>query len=81
MLVSYGWQYLQLSGKYGKPKDNTIFPTHDNMFVQFCNDIENLLLKEALSISDSMKDKTGTSTKTPRLKTDKNNNILKSKNK
>ena len=51
------------------------------MFVQFCNDIENLLLKEALSISDSMKDKTGTSTKTPRLKTDKNNNILKSKNK
>ena len=80
LLVSYGWQYLQLSGKYGKPKDNTIFPTHDNMFVQFCNDIENLLLKEALSISDSMKDKSGTSTKTPRLKTDKNNNI-KSKNK
>ena len=81
LLVSYGWQYLQLSGKYGKPKDSTIFPTHDNMFVQFCNDIENLLLKEALSISDSMKDKTGTSTKTPHLKAEKHTRTLKTKSK
>jgi hypothetical protein len=78
LLVSYGWQYMQLSGKYGKPKDDTILPTHDNMFVQFCNDIENLLLKEALSITNSMKDKTGTSTKTPRSKIDKNGNLFKS---
>lgn len=74
LLVSYGWQFLQLSGKYGKPKDTTIIPTHDNMFNQFCDDIESLLLKEALSISDSMKEQSGTSTKTPKSK---EKNLLK----
>jgi hypothetical protein len=69
-LVSHGWQYLQLSGKYSE-LDNEIIPTHNNMFNKFCNNIENMLLKEAFSITDSMKDKNTGNSKTPKSKTDR----------
>ena len=43
--------------------------SHESMFVQFCDDIEHIILKEAQSITDAMQEipKTGeTKGKTPR---------------
>lgn len=71
ILVSHGWQYLQLSGKYGKQKDSLDLPTHENMFNRFCGNIETLLLNEATSIAQSIKDKGDPIPKTPRLKSNK----------
>ena len=76
ILVSHGWQYLQLSGKYGKQKDSLEIPTHENMFSRFCGNIETLLLNEATSIAQSIKDKVEPLPKTPRLKLNKDNNHL-----
>jgi hypothetical protein len=71
ILVSHGWQYVQLSGKYGAKKDSIELPTHETMFTKFCNNIETLLLNEATSITQSIKDKSEPAPKTPRLKTTK----------
>ena len=52
-LVTVGWQYFQLAGKYGKRKDN-MEPTHINMFEKFCDDIEDIIMKESKSISKAI---------------------------
>ena len=65
ILVSHGWQYVQLSGKYGKCIDD-VLPDHENMFDKFCNNIETLLLNEAVSINNSMKEKSESPPKTPK---------------
>ena len=69
VLVSYGWQYLQLSGRYSTIDIEDGIVSHESMFVQFCDDIEHIILKEAQSITDAMQEipKTGeTKGKTPR---------------
>ena len=71
ILVSHGWQYVQLSGKYGAKKDSIELPTHETMFTKFCSNIETLLLNEATSIAQSIKDKPEPIPKTPKLKTTK----------
>lgn len=45
-LISEGWQYIHLSGKYsGFYTPNTI-ATHKNQFVYFCNSIEKIRMKQ-----------------------------------
>ena len=45
-LISEGWQYAQLSGKYSgfHTKDKT--PTHENQFIFFCHKVEKIRMKE-----------------------------------
>jgi hypothetical protein len=46
-LVSEGWQYLQLSGRYsGFFGDHIHKPTHKNQFVYFCNSIEKIVMRQ-----------------------------------
>ena len=69
LLVSYGWQYLQLSGRYSTLDIEDGIVSHETMFVKFCDDIEHVILKEAQSITDAMQEinKSGeTKGKTPR---------------
>ena len=45
-MVSEGWQYFELTGKYGVPEDKkndkTIKNTHKTQFNNFCNEIEKI---------------------------------------
>ena len=45
-LISEGWQYAQLSGRYSgfHTKDKT--PTHENQFIFFCHKVEKIRMKE-----------------------------------
>lgn len=49
-MVSEGWQYFELTGKYGVPNDkkddDAIKNTHRNQFNNFCNEIEKLYKDE-----------------------------------
>ena len=56
LLVSYGWQYLQLSGRYSTLDIEGGIVSHESMFVKFCDDIEHIILKEAQSITDAMQE-------------------------
>jgi hypothetical protein len=56
LLVSYGWQYLQLSGRYSTIDIEDGIVSHESMFVKFCDDIEHIILKEAQSITDAMQE-------------------------
>jgi hypothetical protein len=59
-LVSEGWQYIQLSGRYAGQFGKCI-PTHVNQFLYFMNSIERIKLKqvhdEFNAITESEKDK------------------------
>ena len=69
ILVSYGWQYLQLSGRYSMIDIEDGVVSHESMFIKFCDDIEHIILKEAQSITETMQDITKTGDlkgKTPR---------------
>ena len=45
-LVSEGWQYIELSGKYSGFYTPTTLPTHDNQFVYFCNSVEKIRMRQ-----------------------------------
>jgi hypothetical protein len=45
-LLSEGWQYVQLSGKYSGFYTPATIPTHKNQFVFFCNMIEKIRMKQ-----------------------------------
>ena len=45
-LVSEGWQYIQLSGKYSGFYTPTSQPTHENQFIYFCNSVEKIRMRQ-----------------------------------
>jgi len=45
-LISEGWQYIELSGKYSGFYTPTTLPTHDNQFVYFCNSVEKIRMRQ-----------------------------------
>jgi hypothetical protein len=45
-LISDGWQYLELTGKYSGFHTPNIRPTHTNQFVFFCHSIEKIRMKQ-----------------------------------
>jgi len=45
-LISDGWQYLELTGKYSGFHTPNIEPTHSNQFVFFCHSIEKIRMKQ-----------------------------------
>ena len=45
-LISQGWQYAQLSGRYSGFHTPGVKPTHANQFVFFCNAIEKIRIRE-----------------------------------
>jgi hypothetical protein len=60
-LISEGWQYLELTGKYSGYNTPALPPTHQNQFVFFCAAIEKIKMKqikeEYLKLEDKDKDK------------------------
>lgn len=44
-LLSEGWQYIHLSGKFSGPYTPNIDATHKNQFIFFCNRIEKIRMK------------------------------------
>lgn len=44
-LLSEGWQYIHLSGKFSGYYTPTVGPTHENQFIFFCNRIEKIRMK------------------------------------
>jgi hypothetical protein len=45
-LISDGWQYLELTGKYSGFHTPNIHATHSNQFVFFCHSIEKIRMKQ-----------------------------------
>jgi hypothetical protein len=45
-LISEGWQYIQLSGKYSGFYTPTTPPTHENQFIYFCNSVEKIRMRQ-----------------------------------
>jgi hypothetical protein len=45
-LVSEGWQYIELTGKYDGHKTPGITATHDSQFTHFCNSLEKTRMKQ-----------------------------------
>jgi len=45
-LLSEGWQFVQLSGKYSGFYTPDTIPTHKNQFIFFCNMIEKIRMKQ-----------------------------------
>jgi hypothetical protein len=45
-LLSEGWQYVQLSGKYSGFYTPATIPTHKTQFIFFCNMIEKIRMKQ-----------------------------------
>lgn len=44
-LISEGWQYVELTGKYSGYFTPNVTPTHDNQFVYFCHAVEKIRMK------------------------------------
>ena len=44
-LLSEGWQYIHLSGKYSGFYTPSLTPSHENQFIYFCNIIEKIRMK------------------------------------
>jgi len=44
-LLSEGWQYIELSGKYSGFYTQGIGPTHENQFIFFCNTLEKIRMR------------------------------------
>jgi hypothetical protein len=64
-LVSEGWQYIQLSGKYSGFYTPTLQPTHENQFIYFCNSVEKIRMRQ---IEEEYYKVTETPTTTPAKK-------------
>jgi hypothetical protein len=45
-LVSEGWQYVELTGKYSGYNTPGHAPTHENQFIYFCHAIEKIRMKQ-----------------------------------
>ena len=45
-IVSEGWLYIELSGKYSGYNTPGEAPTHDNQFVYFCHSLEKIRMKQ-----------------------------------
>jgi len=45
-LISDGWQYLELTGKYSGFHTPTQHATHENQFIFFCHSIEKIRMKQ-----------------------------------
>jgi hypothetical protein len=45
-LISEGWQYAQLSGRYSGFHTKDKKPTHENQFIFFCHKVEKIRMKE-----------------------------------
>jgi hypothetical protein len=45
-IVSEGWLYIELSGKYSGYKTPGEIPTHDNQYVFFCQSLEKIRMKQ-----------------------------------
>jgi hypothetical protein len=45
-LISDGWQYIELSGKYSGFNTPDISPTHSNQFIFFCHSVEKIRMKQ-----------------------------------
>ena len=45
-LISDGWQYIELSGKYSGFNTPEIAPTHSNQFIFFCHSVEKLRMRQ-----------------------------------
>jgi hypothetical protein len=45
-IVSEGWLYIELSGKYSGYKTPGEVPTHDNQYVYFCQSLEKIRMKQ-----------------------------------
>jgi len=44
-LISDGWQYLELTGKYSGFHTPLHTPTHDNQFIFFCQSVEKIRMR------------------------------------
>ena len=45
-LVSEGWQYVELTGKYSGYNTPGQAPTHENQFIYFCHAVEKIRMKQ-----------------------------------
>jgi len=45
-MISDGWQYVELSGKYSGFNTPDVTPTHSNQFVFFCHSVEKIRMKQ-----------------------------------
>jgi hypothetical protein len=45
-LISEGWQFVELTGKYSGYHINGGVPTHNNQFIYFCHAIEKIRMKQ-----------------------------------
>lgn len=45
-LVSEGWQYIELTGKYSGYNTPGVTPTHENQFIYFCHAVEKIRMKQ-----------------------------------
>jgi hypothetical protein len=45
-LISDGWQYLELTGKYSGFHTPSQHPTHENQFIFFCHSVEKIRMKQ-----------------------------------
>jgi Protein of unknown function (DUF4231) len=45
-LISDGWQYIELSGKYSGFNTPEVSPTHSNQFVFFCHAVEKVRMRQ-----------------------------------
>lgn len=86
-LISDGWQYIELTGKYSGFYTPKVIPTHENQFIYFCHSVEKIRMRqiqeEYYKVSESTSGQhvggitTGTSTgieqgRTEIIPTDKN---------
>jgi hypothetical protein len=46
LLVSEGWQFLQLTGKYSGFHTQGVQPTHENQFIFFCQSVEKIRMRQ-----------------------------------
>ena len=63
-LITEGWQYIELTGRYSGYHTPGLKPTHDNQFIFFCHAIEKTRMKqveeEYYKLSDSQTQAPGT---------------------
>ena len=45
-LISEGWQYIELTGKYSGYNTPGVTPTHENQFMFFCHAVEKIRMKQ-----------------------------------
>ena len=45
-LISDGWQYIELTGKYSGFYTPKLTPTHENQFIYFCHSVEKIRMRQ-----------------------------------